>query len=187
MFTTTHSVNGVMSNLVDQILFSTLSTNFTWGGEIFIQIKAGHECVMFCLLFLASYFEWCAFIHVTRPVFWNSIVLIVVIQNVCERTRAWDEADALWNNTYHSPHFVLSVSALSKGSLTHWPWYCMWTCVAAAVHIVTHCPYVCNRCALETWGATQQATSSPGLSLLTWQSKALYLQICQLLRCTRAF
>lgn len=31
--------------------------------------------------------------------------------------------------------------------------------------------FVCNRCAPETWGATLQVTSSPGLSLLTWETK----------------
>lgn len=65
----------------------------------------------------------------------------------------------------------VNVSAVFKGSLTCRSWYCMWTLVAAAVHIVTNCPYVCNRCALETWGATPRATSSPGPSLLTCPSK----------------
>lgn len=31
--------------------------------------------------------------------------------------------------------------------------------------------FVCNRCAPETWGATLQVTSSPGLSLLTWETR----------------
>lgn len=31
--------------------------------------------------------------------------------------------------------------------------------------------FVCNRCAPETWGATPQVTSSPGLSLLTWETR----------------
>lgn len=75
---------------------------------------------------------------------------------------------------------LYSVSAVFKGSLTCRPSYCMWTCVVAAVHIVTSCPYVCNRCALETWGATPQATSSPRLSLLTWQSKDC---ICKSVSC----
>lgn len=68
-------------------------------------------------------------------------------------------------------HTVHSVSTAFKGSLTCWPWYRMWTCVSAAVHIITCCPYVCNRCALQIWGAMQQATSSPVLSLLTCRSE----------------
>lgn len=73
--------------------------------------------------------------------------------------------------SYHHSHCVHSVSTAFKGSLTCWPWYRMWTCVSAAVHIITCCPYVCNRCALQIWGAMQQATSSPVLSLLTCRSE----------------
>lgn len=59
--------------------------------------------------------------------------------------------------------------------------------VTAAVHIVTSCLYVCNRCALETWGVTLQVMNSPGLLLLTWLPKNSCLQICQLLRPPRTF
>lgn len=41
--------------------------------------------------------------------------------------------------------------------------------------------FVCNRCAPETWGATLQVTSSPRLSLLTWETRRY---ICQLSSCT---
>lgn len=87
--------------------------------------------------------------------------------------------------TYPTGHTmcVLGECAVFKGSLTRRLSYCMWTCVAAAVHMVTNCPYVCNRCALETWGAMPQATSSPGPSLLTWQSEHC---ICKSVSCWNA-
>lgn len=82
----------------------------------------------------------------------------------------WDKASVFWVR----PRMYL----VFKCSLTCRLSSCMWACVAAAVHIVTNCPYAFfNRCALETWGVMLRVTSSPGLSLLTWMSE-LCLQSC---------
>lgn len=82
----------------------------------------------------------------------------------------WDKASVFWVRS--------SMYLVFKCSLTCRLSSCMWARVAAAVHIVTNCPYVFfNRCALETWGVMLRVTSSPGLSLLTWMSE-LCLQSC---------
>lgn len=99
-------------------------------------------------------------------------------RNMRERERK-TKLNSIWHNKLLLCSVALFLNALEHAGLNT---SCRHVPLQLFLHTVTHCLYVCNRCALETLVVTPRATSSPELSSLTWLLN--HSIICSSVSCT---